>query len=163
MRTEERGCLPERDEHGRGEPSLRADDTRGCLPERAKARKYAAQQDESGRASRYNYTVMRGAASEAKEGFAGRLAKLRVERGVSAREMSLSLGQGAGYINNIENGRNMPSMAMFFEICEFLEISPADFFAYAGDGSPDIEDAVRRLSPDGRELVERLIRLLGGE
>ena len=42
--------------------------------------------------------------------FAKRLAQLRNQKGVSARDMSLSLGQGAGYINNIENKNNLPSM-----------------------------------------------------
>ena len=37
-----------------------------------------------------------------KEQFALRLAQLRQAKGVSARDMSLSLGQSAGYINNIE-------------------------------------------------------------
>ena len=38
--------------------------------------------------------------------FSLRLAKLREEKGVSARDMSLSMGQNPGYINNIESGRN---------------------------------------------------------
>jgi transcriptional regulator with XRE-family HTH domain len=63
-----------------------------------------------------------------KEQFAERLAKLRMNKGVSARDMSLSIGQSAGYINNIENGVNLPSMTVFFYICEYLEISPMDFF-----------------------------------
>lgn len=42
--------------------------------------------------------------------FAKRLAQLRNQKGVSARDMSLSLGQGAGYINNIENKNNLPSI-----------------------------------------------------
>ena len=33
-----------------------------------------------------------------------RLAQLRAKKGVSARDMSLSLGQNAVYINNIESG-----------------------------------------------------------
>ena len=33
--------------------------------------------------------------------FSLRLAKLREEKGVSARDMSLSMGQNPGYINNI--------------------------------------------------------------
>ena len=37
------------------------------------------------------------------EKFAERLAELRIAKGVSARDMSLSIGQSAGYINNIEN------------------------------------------------------------
>ena len=63
-----------------------------------------------------------------KQNFSMRLAALRIEKNVSARDMSLSIGQSAGYINNIENGVNFPSMAVFFSICEYLEISPKDFF-----------------------------------
>ena len=39
-----------------------------------------------------------------KEDFIKRLTELRINKGVSARDMSLSIGQSAGYINNIENG-----------------------------------------------------------
>ena len=33
-----------------------------------------------------------------------------------------------GYINNIENGVNYPSMTVFFYICDYLGISPKEFF-----------------------------------
>ena len=46
--------------------------------------------------------------------FSLRLAQLRSEKGVSARDMSLSIGQNASYINNIENGKALPSMTGFF-------------------------------------------------
>lgn len=62
------------------------------------------------------------------EDFPIRLAKLRTAKGVSARDMSLSIGQNAGYINNIETGKALPSMAAFFFICEYLNITPRDFF-----------------------------------
>ena len=42
--------------------------------------------------------------------------------------MSLSIGQNQGYINSIESGKALPSMAAFFFICEYLGISPRDFF-----------------------------------
>lgn len=57
-----------------------------------------------------------------------RIAKLRTEMKVSAREMSLSIGQNENYINHIENGKSMPSMQAFFYICEYFGISPRDFF-----------------------------------
>lgn len=60
--------------------------------------------------------------------FSLRLAKLRSEKGVSARDMSLSMGQNPGYINNIENGKSMPSLSGIFFICEYLGITPKDFF-----------------------------------
>nr|WP_325204468.1 helix-turn-helix transcriptional regulator [uncultured Oscillibacter sp.] len=63
-----------------------------------------------------------------KSDFIKRLVDLRVAKGVSARDMSLSIGQSAGYINNIENGVNYPSMTAFFYICDYLGISPKDFF-----------------------------------
>jgi len=57
-----------------------------------------------------------------------RLAQLRNKKGVSARDMSLSLGQSESYINMIENKKNMPSMALFFIICEYLNVTPHEFF-----------------------------------
>jgi len=60
--------------------------------------------------------------------FAKRLADLRINKGFSARDMSLSIGQSASYINNIENCVNFPSMTAFFYICDFLEITPKEFF-----------------------------------
>lgn len=60
--------------------------------------------------------------------FCERLHHLRKQKGVSAREMSLALGQGPGYINNIENRHNLPSMFAFFNICDYFNISPQEFF-----------------------------------
>ena len=62
------------------------------------------------------------------EWFSSRLTKLRTERKLSARDLSLSLGQSPGYINKIENNRSLPSMQVFFYICEYLKITPAEFF-----------------------------------
>lgn len=62
------------------------------------------------------------------EFFRQRLTQLRIQKGVSARDMSLSLGQSESYINKIENGKAFPSMQVFFYICEYLGITPRDFF-----------------------------------
>ena len=57
-----------------------------------------------------------------------RLAKLRTKKGVSARDMSLSIGQNEGYISNIELGKALPSIPGLFYICDYFGISPAEFF-----------------------------------
>lgn len=62
------------------------------------------------------------------EDFIKRLTKLRQEKNVSARDMSLSIGQSPNYINNIETGKAMPSMSAFFIICDYLKITPSEFF-----------------------------------
>lgn len=61
--------------------------------------------------------------------FSKRLSELRAQKGVSARDMSLSLGQNPTYIHKIENGIALPSMMGFFYICEYLDIEPSDFFS----------------------------------
>lgn len=60
--------------------------------------------------------------------FGLRLSMLRSERALSAREMSLSLGLNKNYINKVESGQSYPSMSVFLDICDFLQISPKDFF-----------------------------------
>ena len=62
------------------------------------------------------------------EFFRQRLSQLRCQKGVSARDMSLTLGQSESYINKIENGKAFPSMQIFFYICDYFGISPRDFF-----------------------------------
>lgn len=82
------------------------------------------------------------------EEFAHRLATLRNKKGVSAREMSLSIGQNAGYINNIESGKALPSMAAFFYICDFLDITPKEFF----DTDASRPQLLRELSENLKKL-----------
>ncbi len=60
--------------------------------------------------------------------FALRLAQLREKKGVSARDMSLSMGQNPGYINNIESGKSLPSLPGIIYICDYLGITPSEFF-----------------------------------
>lgn len=60
--------------------------------------------------------------------FSERLIKLRMTKGVSARKMSLDIGQSKGYIAQIESKASLPSMMTFHYICDYLGISPRDFF-----------------------------------
>lgn len=87
-----------------------------------------------------------------KEQFALRLARLRTRKGVSARDMSLSIGQNPSYINNIETGKALPSMSMFFYICDYLELSPSEFF-----------DETSRDPEKLNEIIENLKKLSDSE
>ncbi len=90
------------------------------------------------------------------ENFARRLAQLRAAKGVSARDMSLSIGQNPGYINTIENGKAFPTMLNFFYICEFLEVTPKEFF----DTETSDPAALRRLSELIRDLPPEQVSAL---
>lgn len=90
-----------------------------------------------------------------------RIAALRAQKGVSGRDMSLSLGQSPSYINKIENRRTLPSMTGFLYICEYLGVTPQEFFDPLA-ASPSQAQALltefSRLSPTHAEHVLLLVR-----
>ena len=89
--------------------------------------------------------------------FSKRLIYLRTQRGISARDMSLSLGQSESYINKIENQKSLPSMISFFNICEYLDIDPKDFFNSEKDNPTLLKELMKELS---KLTDEQLVHLL---
>lgn len=57
-----------------------------------------------------------------------RITSLRKQMGVSEYRMSYDLGRSRSYVNNISSGKAMPSMAEFFAICDYFNITPQEFF-----------------------------------
>lgn len=91
--------------------------------------------------------------------FSRRLVQLRMNKGVSARDMSLSIGQSAGYINNIENGVNYPSMAVFFYICDYLGISPKEFFDTDSADPPKLSELTEAAKGLQGDRLDNLIAI----
>ena len=95
------------------------------------------------------------------EWFPERIAQLRAQKNVSARDMSLSLGQSESYINKIENRHTLPSMTGFFYICEYLDITPRDFFdlnVSAPGIIRGIMDEASKLSPEKAAHLLQVIK-----
>ena len=92
--------------------------------------------------------------------FQDRLAELRLQKDVSAREMSQSIGQSENYICNIENHHNLPSMSVFFYICDYLKITPQEFFDLESrdpNRLTEIIEKLKRLNPEQLALVSKLV------
>lgn len=87
-----------------------------------------------------------------------RVAQLRLQKNVSARDMSLSLGQNDSYINRIENKKAVPSLQGLFYICEYFGITPQEFFD-EGNAYPD---RLAELVEDMKQLDETALSLLAG-
>lgn len=90
------------------------------------------------------------------EDFSIRLAKLRTQKGVSARDMSLSIGQNPGYINNIETGKALPSMSTFFYICDYLNITPQEFFENSIAFPEQLHDLIGNLKLLNSNQIEHI-------
>ena len=54
--------------------------------------------------------------------------ELLVLKQLSAEQVSEDLGQSKVYIDKIITNEILPSMCMFLAICDYLELSPAEFF-----------------------------------
>lgn len=89
--------------------------------------------------------------------FIERLTELRMHKGVSARDMSLSLGQSESYINKIENGKSFPSMQIFFYICEYFDVSPKDFFEDAVQNPVAINEIIVELNKLNKDDFSHLL------
>lgn len=88
------------------------------------------------------------------------LTKLRLEKGVSARDMSLSLGLSESYINRVESKRMLPSMTVFFYICEYFEVTPQEFFNMDGDINLDILAAIKKLNSLDEKKREHILAVI---
>lgn len=93
--------------------------------------------------------------------FRDRLRTLRNERQVSAREMSLALGQNESFINKIESGKATTTIPSFINICEYLKISPSVFFDEEVRNTFDnktFEYYLKRLSPNQAKYILELLK-----
>ena len=92
-----------------------------------------------------------------------RITQLRLQKGVSEYRMSYDLGHSRGYINNISSGKSLPSMAEFFAICEYFDITPIDFFD-RDIRTPELfgktVQALKQLDEDDLELTLRNVSRL---
>ena len=96
------------------------------------------------------------------EKFSQRLSQLRLNKGVSARDMSLSIGQSPSYINNIETGISFPSMTVFFYICEYLGVTPSELFDTDSKNPVKERELINSVKGLSGEQLDNLISLAKG-
>lgn len=95
-----------------------------------------------------------------KEFIAKRISQLRVERDVSEYQMSAELGKSPGYVQAITSGRTMPSVEQLFNIIDYFEMTPAEFFDPANQDSAVHRRGIHLLRSVSDESVQAVIPLL---
>lgn len=89
-----------------------------------------------------------------------RIAKLRNQCGASARDMSLSIGLNESYINRIENKKALPSLQVFFYICEYFHITPQEFFDEGNAYPEKINELVEEAKKMDAESLSHIIAII---
>lgn len=98
-----------------------------------------------------------------KKYIADRITELRLKKNVSEYQMSLELGKNKGYIQNISSGRSLPSMTQFYEICQYFNITPQQFFDEELHNLPLYQkacDLLKQLDEDDMITVIPLLKRL---
>lgn len=89
-----------------------------------------------------------------------RIAQLRMQKDVSARDMSLSLGQNNSYINQIENRKALPSLQGLFYICEYFGITPQEFFDEGSQYPAELAELVDDLKKLDKKSLDHIAGLV---
>ena len=87
-----------------------------------------------------------------------RVAKLRQAKGVSARDMSLTMGQNPNYINHIENRKAEASLTGLVYIWNYFGITPQEFFDTGNPYPARLNDFIE----DVKQLDEKELTHLAG-
>ncbi len=85
-----------------------------------------------------------------------RISDLRTKMNVSEYRMSTDLGHSKSYIQSISSGRAMPSMSEFLYICEYLGVTPKEFF----DDSINEPQLVNELCELVRDMSQDNLKIL---
>ena len=95
---------------------------------------------------------------------AERITGLRIQKNISEYKMSLELGQSKSYVQGISSGKAMPSMKQFLNICDYFDISPAEFFAAEYDDPQTLHKVtslfLQLSSKDADRIIDLMSRLV---
>ena len=97
---------------------------------------------------------------------ADRITELRIKKNVSEYQMSLDLGKNKSYIQNISSGRSLPSMSQFYEICQYFDITPHQFFDEELHNLPLYQkacDFLKQLDEDDMMTIIPLLKRLSSK
>lgn len=92
---------------------------------------------------------------------ADRITGIRIAHNISEYQLSLDLGFSKGYIQAISSGNIMPSMSALYKICDYFEITPAQFFSGSTDDTKLFEDltgAIREMSVEEQYTLYHFLK-----
>ena len=89
-----------------------------------------------------------------------RIARIRNAHKISARKLSLELGQSSEYINQIENGKSVPSLEGLFNFCDYFNMSLGEFFEDKFAFPVEYGEIIEELNKMDSLAVNQILELL---
>ena len=92
---------------------------------------------------------------------ADRITKLRIKHQISEVQLSLKIGMNRNYINNlITQKQGFPSLQALINICDFFNISLAEFFYEGIDDPEDFQNIYGELIRLCNHDTKKILKLL---
>ena len=89
-----------------------------------------------------------------------RITQLRLDQNLSEYQLSLMLGKCKTYLQAISSGKSLPSFEAFFDICDYFEITPEEFFKDHEKDNPKLRRLRHKLdtlSDEDLALIEKIL------
>lgn len=89
-----------------------------------------------------------------------RITELRLQKNVSEHRMSLELNKSGSYVRRITSGDALPSVHELFNIIDYFNLTPAEFFLPISVREiryNNVYDALRTMNEDDIEKVSTFI------
>ncbi len=89
-----------------------------------------------------------------------RITELRLKKDISEHKMSLELGKSGSYIRSISSGIALPSVRELFNIMDYFDITPTEFFAPLTQDTSlctQLCQQLHEMTPDDLQKVEMFI------
>lgn len=89
-----------------------------------------------------------------------RITELRMNKNISEHRMSLDLDKSGSYVRGITSGAALPSLRELFNIINYFEMTPAEFFAPLENSNTPYHrlcEKLRMLDDDDLEKVDIFI------
>lgn len=87
-----------------------------------------------------------------------RFAVIRNAHNISARKLSIEMGQSTEYVNQIENGRKMPSLEGLFNFCDYFKITIGEFFDSTQTYPVQYKEIISNLNKLDNEELEHVAK-----
>lgn len=88
-----------------------------------------------------------------------RITSLRLRQNISEYRLSTEIGRCKTYIQAISSGKSLPSFEAFFDLCDYFEMTPAEFFTESVDSEQQkrIQRKLSALSCEDLSLIDQLL------
>lgn len=92
---------------------------------------------------------------------AERISQLIIQKDLSEYRVSCELGQSKGYLNKIVSGEIYPSMSAFLLMCDYFNLTPAEFFApYPNKNMEELMKNYKELNAENKAVAEKILQAL---